>query len=311
MPFIEGIQRSDETTVRMGKNGILVREDQYDFTVIADDIYQEKAQILLTPGLPVWGAIYIDTGLSLRSQSAARHPDDPLRWNVRCGLSTEVEDSPSRDPDGTGGTGNPDPTTWRPIGSVRFETYQETITHAKDLSGNKVPVRNSARDFFTTGAERTRRIACVQFSQFEPITTTLDELMERSDSINETEYKGKEEATLLLSIENSTIGTFNGFRCWRVDYTMRYKPDNWYWKPLDHGSFFYDAAGKRQAFFSKQWESGTYVPGGDKEDVFDGLLDGTGKALPNQLTGTPQYLTFILNPKLEFNDFLRIVFLTA
>lgn len=301
MPRIIGEKIEGEITIRVGKNGILVREQTQNWIVEADSAFQDQAEILLTtPGLPQFGAIY-GSGMVVKSIRGTRDPMHRLRWSVAATGSSEVQEDQNQNPQNQGG----DPTTWIPIASVKFEPYEHLDW--RDLSDPRKVYENSAKRPFGSALQFTRRIAAVPFTQFEPISTTLDSIMDRCDTINSATYKGKDEDSLLLSIEEAQIGFYSGYRCWRVDYTMRYREESWKIQPIDEGWEFIDG-GTHKDFYREQWASGTYDSSKPGITPFVGKLDGSGGALSNQNTGTPQFLTFYGHKRIDFNSFLRLRF---
>jgi hypothetical protein len=290
MPTLIGEKIEGSINTRIGKNGILLREQTHTYTVLADNRWQDRAQIIFnTPGLPRYGAVYTG-GLTVKSINADRTDEHDLRWKVTVVGSTEVEEDQESKNQNSGNTSS-DPTTWIPIASVKFETYDEVLK--EDVNGKKWV--NSAKKTFETGFIRQRRVAVVPFSQFEPISTTLEDIMDRCDTINSVIYKGKAIKTLLLSVENATIGTYSGIRCWRVDYSMRYKKDDWRLKQLDVGYGHY--------------VSGTFTPFLDSDgNQYLGSLDGNGAKVADEENDDPETLYFEQFEAIDFNSFLKVLF---
>lgn len=290
MPTLIGEKRQGSITIRPGKNGVLVQEQPFYVTVMADYKFQDRVAIILnTPGMPRFGQIYAG-GLAVKSINAERDEDDPLRWHVTITASSEVEEDQETRNESSGSPSS-NPIEWIPIANVRFEAYDEVLK--KDINGKKWV--NSAKKPFETGLVRQRRIAMVAFSQFEPASTKLETIMDRCDTINSTEYKGKDEKTLLLNVEGATIGTYSGIRCWRVDYTMRYKEDTWTLFQLDVGYGYY--------------QSGEFKPFVDAEgNQYLGSLNGSGGKVANEETDEPEELEFELYKAINFNTFLKVLF---
>jgi hypothetical protein len=302
--YIEGELPNDEITVRQGNNGVLVREEKREFTVVADNPFENKLTILETPGLPTFGQIV--NGMTVRSMNADREGDHQYRWKVAIGLSSEVSENSGGN--NGGGVGGGDPTTWKPIASVTFESYQVGIR--RSITGRLIA--NSAGDPFSNALSMTRRIACVKFSQFESISTQIDTFMERSDTVNSVQYKSREPGTLLLTIDDAQVVQVNGYRLWRVDYLMKYRYETWIEALLDQGPSFKDGTEKKQ-FFREQWNANDQFNGGvEGLTPFEGLLDGNGKPLPNPakaaLEGKEIYQRFKVYREKDFNDFLKVVF---
>lgn len=290
MPTLIGEKIEGSISTRVGKNGILLREQTHTYTVEADNAFQHRPEIIFnTLGLPRYGAVYTG-GLTVKSINADRTDEHELRWKVTVVGSTEVEEDQESKNQNSGNTSS-DPTTWIPIASVRFEPFDEIFR--KDINGKKWV--NSAKKPFETGLVRQRRVAMVQFSQFEPISTTLEDIMDRCDTVNSIVYKGKAIKTLLISVENATIGTYSGVRCWRVDYTMRYKKDNWILKQLDVGYGHY--------------VSSTYTAFIDNEgNSYLGSLNGSGAKVTNEQTDDPAIIEFEAYEAYDFNDYLKVLF---
>lgn len=297
MPTLIGEKIEGSINTRVGKNGILLREQTHTYTVLADNAFQDRIEILQTPGLPRYGFVYAG-GLTVKSMNADRTDEHELRWKVAVTGSNEVQEDQESKNQNSGNTSS-DPTTWIPIASVRFEPFEEVMR--EDINGKKW--LNSAKKAFETGFIRPRRIACVNFSQFEPISTKLETIMDRCDTINSVIYKGKAIKTLLLTVENATVGTYSGVRCWRVDYSMRYKKDNWRLKMLDVGWGYYTsgetpyADGVFKAFIDP-----------DTDTAYMGNLNGTGGKVANQQTGDPATLFFEQYEAIDFNSFLKVLF---
>lgn len=304
MPILIGQKRIGNITTRVGKNGVILREQSHHYTVQADSKFQDRAEIILCPGLPRYGTVYTD-GLAVKSINADVDPDDAWRWHVTVLGSTEVEED-SQSKNQNSGNNSSDPTTWIPIASVKFEPHSEVLR--TDFSDPVKDWKNSANKVFETGLEYQRRIAAVPFSQFEPISTKLETIMDRCDTMNSATYKGKVEYSLLLNVENATVGTYSGTRCWRVDYSMRYKKDTWILKKPDVGWGFYDGSGNYRGFYEKQWETGTYDSTKEADTPFLGNLNLDGTAIANQKTGGIKYLEFKPFPQIDFNSFLKVLF---
>lgn len=296
MPTIIGEKLQGQITVRPGKNGVLIQEQPFHITVIGDNKFQDRQEIIFnTPGMPRFGTVYA-SGLAVKSIDANRDEDDPVRWHVTITASSEVEeDQESRNESQSGGQPpSSNPVDWIPIATVAFEPYEEVMR--EDVKGRKWV--NSAKKPFETGLVRSRRIAMVKFSQFEPISTKLDDIMERCDTVNETTYKGKVAKTLLLNVENATIGTYSGVRCWRIDYSMRYKPDTWIAKQLDVGYGYYDSGIFKPFEYPASEGGGGYL----------GSLNGSGGKVANEETDDPETLEFDIYEEKDFNTFLKVLF---
>lgn len=240
MPVIIGEKREGEVRSRM-TNGQVTFEQDFMFTVETSNRYVSRETILnQTPGLPRVNLTTIGS-MTCKSVTLRQHKQRATRWDGTCTFSSNVIEgtTPSTPQQGN-------PVTWIPYGKVVFEPYEEVIK--KDLDG-KAWV-NSAGVPFQNGLIRPRRIAAVQFTQFEALgSADLDEIMDRSDTINNIQFLKKPKYSLLLQVDEADVGLFFGQRCWRVVYTLRYKrfpetedpggPDelkgHWYTQQADAG----------------------------------------------------------------------------
>ena len=138
-----------------------------------------------------------------------------------------------------------------------------------------------------------RRAVVRRFTQFEQFSgseaVTIDEIDRRNDSINRTAYMGRDPYTLRLGVESAAVGIYYGVRCWRIDYRLAYKKDDWRLKQLDVG---WDYRG----------ESDERVPFLRDGEPYLGSLNGQGKPAPDD---EPAMLYFKQYESIEFADFLR------
>ena len=165
---------------------------------------------------------------------------------------------------------------------------------------------NSANKPFEVGLEIPKRIAASTFTQFELLSnTTVEEIMQdRCDKVNETAYKGFEKKSLLLQVDRASIGFYYGVRCWRIQYTVKYRKQDplpgdgnsggWTIQQLDAGWHYEDDSGDLQAFKDA-----------DGNTQFVGLLDGEGGKLDDQENDDPVFIRFDQYEAVNFGSFLR------
>ena len=135
--------------------------------------------------------------------------------------------------------------------------------------------------------------------------------MARCDTINSKPFMGKPAHSLLLQVEDATLGRFMGMRCWRVPYTMTYKPfpladkaagtkGHWFVQMIDSG-YHYREGGTYDSKLGYS-KGGKLTPFLTDEVSYPGLLK-EGKPSPGDAV---HYKEFRDNELLDFNDFLRI-----
>lgn len=281
MPTILGQKRKRGGSIRR-TGGQLVFEHQEEYFVEADTLSQDYDDILLTPGLPVAGLTIKDNAICT-GKSAESDPINPLIWNVTVDFSSEVQDNQNGSEEGQTG----DPTAFIPIAELAYETYSDVSLI--DADGD--PVVNSAGQPFETGFMRPRTLVRYDFEQFEPTTTTDDDIADRNETVNTSTFKGKAAKTLKLSVRSATIGYYFGYRVWRIAYSLTYKKDTWRRTRLDIGN--------------------SYLSGGNLLPYLDnqgnrivGNLNGSGA---KATAGTaPSILYFDEMTAIDFSDFLRI-----
>jgi len=121
----------------------------------------------------------------------------------------------------------------------------------------------------------------------------IDQIEARSDAINSTAFLGRPAKTLLLEVRKATIGTYYGYRVWRVDYAVKYKKDTWTIKQYSMG-WRYKSGTDKKSF-------------DDNGAPFLGKLQTDGTPVANQLTDDPAIQEFREFELLDFNTFLRVV----
>ena len=292
MGTLKGEKRQGETRLSTN-NGIPVFEDTYHYTVIADSDSESYSSLRNTNGLPVVGSAV--SGSAVCRSLVGTQREGSRVWDFVADFSSEVGEN-TENPD------NADPNTWTPVYQTRFERIQEVVT--EDASGN--PIANSAGQPFENGITLQRAIPIWRFSQFEPATVTDEQIIERNETVNETEFKGREAKTLLLIVENSVISYYYGARRRLTTYLLKYNSKKWTLKTLDKGTI-YKKSGNTFNFIVKNPD----VTDCELGNVIVGGLDGSGEPAGGYdscgfpVTGDPATLEFDRFPVLEFDDFIR------
>jgi hypothetical protein len=302
MPWeVRGQKLAGSVGIRRGQGNLLTVEQDWHYRIEAASINQNRTEILYaTAGVPQFNVNY--NGLFLESADGTRLEDDPLLWDCTYHLSSAPSEGNDREADGTQQTGPP--TDWIPLVEIGFEDYEEVLRKAEDIDSgerhpdiggsdangyNKTKWTNSAGQPFESGFVRQRRIVTRKFTQFEPSSTTLDTIIGWNDRLNHGTYLTKPKRTLRDSV---VLGTYYGTRCWRCDFTLAYKKDDWRLKQLDVGWHYRDSNNKLQPFLD---EPGSPIMG---------ALDGQGKKATDQLD--PAVLYFKEYEMLDFSTVLRI-----
>ncbi|MGN6545929.1 MAG: hypothetical protein ACTHK7_12820 [Aureliella sp.] len=263
----------------------------FSFLVKADAIDQDRIQVAACPGLPIVGDTTISGYGMCVGKRGTRREQNPLYWDFECEFSTEVEEG--TDPQTPQQQGS-DPTAWIPTAELQFKVMDEVVR--RDKSTIPKLWQNSAKSMFETGLTIPRTILRRDFYQFEPITTTIDQLEDRNNKINDATFLGRDAKTLLLQIRAAKIGYYYGTRCWLVEYSMKYKEDDWRIKMLDVGYSYLDGSSprKRKPYMDD-----------DKQTIILGGLDGFGNPVDNQETD-PEILYFERYETMDFSSFIRL-----
>lgn len=296
MPSIRLNKREGDIRVRRKSDGTLTIEQDWHFRIEADNLTQDRLTILYgTAGVPQFNVTYGSYGLVLDSAEGQRLDEDPLLWDCVYHLSNTVAEGQERDP-ATGNQQTGDPTVWVPWVEASFEDYDEVLRESlaildpekhPDIGGsdadgyNARKWVNSAGQPYESGFIRQKRLVKRQFTQFDKASgggaITFDQMLARNDLVNSGTFLGKPKRTLRLALDNIAIGTYYGVRCWRGDYSLIYKPDDWRLKQLDVGWYYKDEDNKLQPFTD---ELGNPIVG---------ALNGTGGAAVDQTNPAIRY----------------------
>ncbi len=270
------------------RSGIPVVEETYYFRVESDVKDESRAAVLLTPGLPILNESVSVEGFGIcNGLQADRDPVNAFWWLVTATFSSEVGEG--QGPDGN----NPssDPTAWIPVYETKFERLQEVVTVDK----NGDPIANSAGQPFPTGMTITRMIPIWEFYQIEPATVDDETILDRNETVNDDEFKGRPEGTLLLTVNSSVIGFYYGQPRRLTQYAIRYNKENWKHKRLDVGEAYLgtDSFGNPALL--------PYLVG---NKLVMGPLNGSGGKSGSG--DTPAVLEFDKYEPISFSSFLRI-----
>lgn len=217
------------------KNGkTLVYEESYRFFVQTDDPLTTRYEVLSSNAVPKVNVTVGGGGFTIcNSVDAERDEDNATLWHVDATFSSDIQEDNS----GANESQSGDPTTWVPIAELAFETFTE-VSYT-DANGD--PFDNSAGIPFASGIPLVRTLTRYDFAQFEPATTKIDTIADRNETVNAGTFKGRAAKTLRLQVKGAALGYYYGYRVWRVNYSLTYKPDTWKFKVLDVGNTYLDA----------------------------------------------------------------------
>lgn len=217
----------------------LVYEEDYEYIIRTDDKLMQRKDVLLDPNaMPLVNISVSGGGRAVCTQKdVKRDAKNPLIWHGTAKFSSDVEEDSSGANEETEG----DPSQFTPIAELGFETYTEYRFTDKD--GNLFV--NGAGAPFAGGFPHVQTLITFEFEQFEPITTTDEDIAERNETVNSTSFKGKAARTLRLTVQKATIGYYFGFRVWRIGYKLTYKKDGWRKKFYNIGDTYLDGANKK------------------------------------------------------------------
>jgi hypothetical protein len=282
---VAGIVRGEQSPGRVAvrsSGGIPILDETYHYLVEMASLLAERVDVINVPGVPIVNVTQSAHGYAIcKTIDCVRREDQRLLWDVTATFSSEVDERQSSQ------SVSEDPVEWVPIYETKFERLQEVLT--KDRAN--VAIANSAGQPFETGILAARFIPIWEFFQFEPATVTDEQIIERNETVNLTEFRGRPVNTLLCTVLSSAIGFYYGSRVRLTKYAIRYNVRTWLHRRLDVGTVYLDGT-THKAYLD------------DDGNVMLGGLNGSGgKVTP----GTePSILEFQMYPQVEFADFLRI-----
>ena len=225
-----GQKREGGASVR--KNGKrLVYEENYSYLVRTDDPLTTRYQVLSSSAVPRVNVTVGGGGFTVCTGVDAKRDDgNPTLWHVDATFSSDIQEDTS----GANENESGDPTVWTPIAELGFETFTEmSFVDADDeIFDNSVGIP------FATGIPLVRTLVRYDFEQFEPITTKIDTIADRNETVNSGVFKTRAAKTFRLQVKNAAIGYYYGYKVWRVSYSLVYKPDTWVFKVLDVGNTY-------------------------------------------------------------------------
>lgn len=316
-----------------GGNGQIIYKLPLVYLVYDDTGNQSEGTIISTAGLPLVNEPFTVDGIpftiACKSKKAEQWENNNKYWTVTC----DCDNEPFESSGGGGGDkeNDPDdPTTWKPIWKIEYETIE--VPAETDIYGT--PVRNLAERPYGSAVLVKRLIPCIPFTQYEPYNQTFTNIMARHETLNSNTYFGGHKGTWMLTVEDCDKGFKNGVFCWRIDYKLRFLER---YASEEAQSFWLvrDAAGTPVAITggdnlvgpsiknpSIQVVSGwqPLLPQIDvididgnpvvdkKENQILGKIDSLGIRVPGQDQGSvnPYFLFTEVFPYFDFGSFLRI-----
>ena len=253
-------------------NGMIDREEDWHYNVLADSKLQNRADILFnTPGLPMVGSTIMN-GMLCKGGDAQRDPDKALLWKVALTFTTNVD----QDDANAGGQQQGDPTLWIPVRRTMWETKEEVSD--TDASGN--PCVNTADQPFETKVVRRRRLPAWEFTQWEPLSVTDDDIIARAEVMNSGTYKGKAAKTWLCTVQDSSVGFFAGYRCRMTIYRLVYDFKKWTEKRLSVGYLYKDSSNRYPYVVRGQVIQGPLTSSGNR------VIDEAGATISGRTLAT-------------------------
>jgi len=277
-----GEARSGDGYLR-SNNGMPSYEETWHYIVESDTEFENRANVILTPGLPSINVTPSPSGVGVcRGVRCNRRDGNPRIWDVTVEFSSEVADqTSSADP-------STDPETWIPIYETKFERLQEIVT--KDYSD--VAISNSAGQPFQTGLTVSRFIPCWEFFQLESAGLSDEVIIARNETMNSTAFRGRAAKTLLLTVMSSVVGYYYGQPRRLSRYSLKWNFRKWTHKRLDVGTVFLDGSDLKP-----------YLDNGTPPNVILGPLNGSGAK--GTAGDPPAILEFDMYNSIDFTNILR------
>ncbi len=273
-------------------NGIIDREEDWHFDVLADSKEQDRFDILFnTPGLWKIG-IDIINGMLVKSGDAQRHPDHALRWIVTLTLTTSVDQNDAN----AGGQQQGDPTLWIPVRRLLWEPKEEVVD--TDASGN--PLVNTADQPFETKMVRRRNCPAWEFTVWDNLSVTDEVMLSRTEVVNNATWpagSSRVAKTWFLRVIDSTVGFFSGYRCRMTTYRATYDFKKWTDKRLSVGYLYKNGSNRFPYVVRGQVIQGPLTSTGDR------VIDENGATISGRSLAT---IEFDLFPAVSFASITKI-----
>lgn len=274
-------------------NGMIEREEDWHFNVLADDIDQNRADILFnTPGLPVIG-VTISNNMLCKGGDAQRDPDKALLWRVSLTFTDSLDQNDAANNNAQQGG---DPTLWVPVRRLLYDTKEEIMD--TDASGN--PCVNTADQPFTTKMTRKRFLPAWEFTQFEPAAVSDVAVLANNEVMNDGIWppnSGLEARTWFCRVLDSIVGFYAGYRCRMTIYRVTYDFKKWTDKRLSVGNLYKNGSNRFPYIVRGQLIEGPLTSTGDR------VIDENGATISGRTLHTVELDPV---PVVDFTSFLRI-----
>lgn len=228
LPALLGEKRGGEIYTSL-RDGQAVYECTYYYTVRGVTKEDSRKYIVEnTTGLPKVNESVDDDNLGVCSSvRAVRREDNPLIWDVTAIFESIVEQ-------GNSVAIGADPLAWIPRRRTIF--FNKDEVRAADNAGTAY--KNSAGQALVGIPPIKRTLVAWRFVQFESASVTDETIADRNETVNSTTFKGKAAKTLLLTVEDSEVGTYYGQPLRLTQYLLKYDPKDWRTKMLDVGTVY-------------------------------------------------------------------------
>lgn len=207
--------------------GMIDREEDWHFLVDSgrnldgSPLNISRADVLFnTPGLPIIGVTILD-GMLCIGGDATRKDENASIWDVNLTFSTSIDQD-----DPNNGQQQGDPTLWVPVRQTMWELKEEFSQ--TDVNNN--PVLNTAGMPFSTGTVKRRYLPAWEFTQFESISVTDNDVLGRMSVVNSASWppsNPKPAKTWLCKVLESVVGFYMGYRCRMTKYRIVHDPQKW------------------------------------------------------------------------------------
>lgn len=275
-------------------NGMIEREEDWHFNVLADDIDQNRSDILFnTPGLPIIG-VTISNNMLCKGGDAQRDQEKALLWRVALTFTDSLD---SNDAANNNAQQGGDPTLWVPVRRLLYEQKEEVMD--TDPSGN--PCVNTADQPFETKVTRKRFCPAWEFVQFDPISVSDIAVLAHNEAINNAAWptgSGLLAKTWFCRVLDSVVGFYAGYRCRMTTYRVVYDFKKWTDKRLSVGYLYKNGSNRYPYVVRGQVIQGPLTSTGDR------VIDEAGATISGRTLATVE---LDQGPAVDFTTFLRVV----